>query len=97
MREKTPEEEQKEKEEEEKKRKEKEEKKRREEEEERERERERAPPSTSSLSFIIDGLSCFEPFEIEIVSSLYTLLNFILHPEKRMKYLERERRRENVL
>jgi hypothetical protein len=56
----------------------------------------RYPPSTSSLSFIIDGLSCFEPFEIEIVSSLDTLLNFILHPEKRMKYLEREREGERL-
>jgi hypothetical protein len=56
----------------------------------------RYPPSTSSLSFIIDGLSCFEPFEIEIVSSLDTLLNFILHPEKRMKFQEREREGERL-
>jgi cytoskeletal protein RodZ len=90
------EEEKKKKEEEEKKKKEEEEKKKMEEEEEREKERERAPPSTSSLSFIIDGLSCFEPFEIEVVSSLDTVLNFILHPEKRMKLKEREREGERL-
>jgi hypothetical protein len=41
-------------------------------------------------------LSCFEPFEIEIVSSLDTLLNFILHPEKRMNFKEREREGERM-
>jgi hypothetical protein len=92
----SPEEEKKKKEEEEAKKKEEEEKKKREEEEEREREREKTPQTTSSLSFIIDGLSCFEPFEIEIVSSLDTLLNFILHPEKRMNFKEREREGERM-
>jgi hypothetical protein len=59
-------------------------------------EKETVPPlcgglSTTSLSFLVDGLSCVEPFEKETVDSRDTLLSFILSKKEHFHLLERMR------
>jgi hypothetical protein len=45
--------------------------------------------STTSLTFLVDGLSCEDPFEKEIVDGRDTLLSFILSEEENDNYSER--------
>jgi hypothetical protein len=47
--------------------------------------------STTSLTFLVDGLSCVEPFEKEIVDHRDTILSFILSKENHVHYSERRR------
>jgi hypothetical protein len=47
--------------------------------------------STTSLTFLVDGLSCVEPFEKEVVDQRDTLLSFILSKDEQIHYRERMR------
>jgi hypothetical protein len=66
------------------------------EEEKKEEEEEVAVPfcpgnTTTTLTFLVDGLSCVEPFEKEIVDQRDTLLSFILSKHEHLYYSERMR------
>jgi hypothetical protein len=47
--------------------------------------------TTTTLTFLVDGLSCAEPFEKEIVDQRDTLLSFILSKHEHVHYSERMR------